>query len=96
MQLMPLLRRPPMVDSRIRSSPRRIDTPADPLENFNAKEARNLMEDQVSMINEFVHLLQSMVAELEPNPEVTAFTQKTLSMHHFSRTQSLQLEKLLR
>ena len=71
------------------------DTPADPLENFNAKEARNLMEDQVSMINEFVHLLQSMVAELEPNPEVT-LSPKTLSMHHFSRTQSLQLEKLLR
>ena len=72
------------------------DTPAEPLENFNAKEARNLMEDQVSMIDQFVHLLQNMVAELKPNPEVTVFTQKTLSLHHFSRTQSLQLEKLFR
>ena len=72
------------------------DTPAEPLENFTAKEARNLIENQVSVVDEFVHLLQNIVSELDPPSEVTALAQKTRSLHHLSTTRSLQLEKLLR
>ena len=72
------------------------DTPAEPLENFAAKDARKLIENQVSVVDKFVHLLQNIVSELDPPSEVAALAQKTRSLHHLSTTRSLQLEKLLR
>lgn len=70
------------------------DTPVEPLVNFNAKEAQTLVENQVPAIDEFVHLLQSMVSELAVPSELASLSQKTRSLHHFTATQSLQLEKL--
>ena len=56
------------------------DTPVEPLVNFNAKEAQTLVENQVPAIDEFVHLLQSMVSELAVPSELASLSQKTRSL----------------
>lgn len=72
------------------------DNPKDPLASFHPKIATTLISAQIESIAEIVEQLENLSRELKLEPEVLDLIGQVKSVHHFSVTQSHQLEKLVR
>lgn len=72
------------------------DNPKNPLASFHPKTATALISSQIKWIAEIVEQLENLSHELQLEPEILDLIGQAKSVHHFSVTQSHQLEKLVR
>ena len=72
------------------------DNPSNPLNSFDPKSASNLIENQLDHIHMAIEGIEDLAKRLPSSPVNQELIKKIKATHHFSTTQSHQLESCLR
>lgn len=72
------------------------DNPSDPVRKFNKYEANDLIRENLSTIKIVIEELQRLQNSLPDETHLPDSYDKIFSMHHFTQTEKLQLQKKLR